>query len=173
MSSDQRQVVIGVASATGVSVAFIGLGYFYFPWTLPPLATIGERLAFTLQCDLFALLMLLFGIACVANQRFFSPEAIDGSRGRPGSSLDINRRYVQNTVEQLMLLFVGHLVLATLVSEAGLKIIPVLVVFFIVARLSFWIGYHHSPVSRAFGFAATFYPTLAVLLYDIYRLLRR
>ncbi len=36
-----------------------------------------------------------------------------------------------------------------------------------VARLAFWIGYHRSAPARAFGFAATFYPTVLATLWAL------
>ena len=39
-----------------------------------------------------------------------------------------------------------------------------------VARLAFWVGYHLSPPLRAFGFAASFYPTVLATLWSIWRL---
>lgn len=81
-----------------------------------------------------------------------------------GSSLDINKRYLQNTQEQVLLAFIAHLVLALVVPVSILNIIPVLVVLFAFARLCFWIGYHISPAARAFGFATTFQPTVGVYI---------
>jgi len=171
VTDNQRRVLVGMITAAVFSFAFIVLAYLYLPLKLSAMTSVGERLSFALRCDLLAVLMLLLGIGVVARQRFFSTDAIDGSFADRGSSLDINVRYVQNTTEQCLLLIVGHLVLATVVSEVGLKMIPILVALFVFARLCFWIGYHRSPISRAFGFAATFYPTVGVLLYDAYRVL--
>ena len=42
-------------------------------------------------------------------------------------------------------------------------------VAFAVARLAFWAGYHMAPPLRAFGFAATFYPTVLVALWALWR----
>ena len=37
-------------------------------------------------------------------------------------------------------------------------------IVFVAARLAFWIGYRIDPLYRAFGFAATFYLNLGLLL---------
>lgn len=41
---------------------------------------------------------------------------------------------------------------------------------FAVARVAFWVGYHMAPPLRAFGFAATFYPTVLAALWVLWRL---
>ena len=41
--------------------------------------------------------MLFFGIALVANQRFFSPGAISGDTSEADKAIIINVRYIQNT----------------------------------------------------------------------------
>ncbi len=167
--SQQRRIVIAMATATIFSACFIWLCYQFFPFQLPPLNSIAQRLAFTLHCDVFAGLMLLIGIGRVAGQRFFSPEAIDGSD--VGKSLTINLHYIQNTLEQTVLLVLAHLSLATVIPAHAMKIMPILVLLFVIARLCFWIGYHHNPISRAFGFAATFYPTAAVLVFVVIKII--
>jgi len=153
------------------SVAFISIGFFYIPIPVAPMQTMGDRIAFAIQWDCLAALMLLIGIGSVARQRLFLSSAIDGSSPPSGSSLDINIRYIQNTSEQCLLMVISHATLATVISEASLKIIPILVMLFVIARALFWVGYHRSPLSRAVGFAATFYPTIAVYIYCAYILL--
>ena len=60
-----------------------------------------------------------------------------------------------------MLLVLAHAGLALVLEPAALPAIPVLVALFLVGRAAFWAGYLRSPPTRAFGFAATFYPTVA------------
>ncbi|MEG4519195.1 MULTISPECIES: hypothetical protein [unclassified Microcoleus] len=42
---------------------------------------------------------------------------------------------------------------------------------FVLGRIAFWIGYLKEPIERAFGQGVTLYPTIAVLIYDAYRVL--
>ncbi len=49
----------------------------------------------------------------------------------------------------------------------GPGVVTCLGIGFAVARLAFWIGYHISPPLRAFGFAATFYPTIIALVWAL------
>ncbi len=87
-------------SAVLFILLYVPIGYNYFPLSIPVLPSAGARLAYAIKYDFFAGIMLLAGVVCVAQQRFFSPEAMDGSRPPEGSSLDINLRYLKNTLEQ-------------------------------------------------------------------------
>ena len=167
LRKQQLKVGKGAAAAAVLSVVFIAGGYYWFPFHLPELPTMGDRLAFTMRGELFAALILLAAIGTVGNQRALSAEAIDGSTVLTGS-IDINRRVLQNTLEQLMLALLSHLCLATFVSMAAIKIIPILITWWIFGRIAFWYGYHQSPLGRAFGFGATMYPTIAVIFFDVY-----
>ena len=171
MNEEQRSILVGMLAAALGSVAFVFIAFFYIPIPVAQLQTMGDRIAFALQWDCMAIVMLLIGVGSVARQRFFLSSAINGSAPPPGSSLDINIRYIQNTGEQCLLLVIGHVTLATVIGEASLKIVPVLAILFVIARTLFWAGYHRSPLSRAVGFAATFYPTVAVYIYCVYAIL--
>ena len=83
----------------------------------------------------------------------------------------MDRAYIQNTTEQLLLLLVAHAGLALVLPVESLSLIPLLVALFLVGRITFWAGYLRSAPARAFGFATTFYPTVAVLFYVAFRLL--
>ena len=123
-----------------------------------------------MRCDFWAGFALLAGVGRVAGERFFSNQ-IDGSVPAEGRSLQVNRSYIQNTAEQLLLLLVAHAGLAGVLPERSLTVIPVLVALFLVGRATFWAGYLRSAPARAFGFATTFYPTVAVFFYVGFRLL--
>jgi hypothetical protein len=53
---------------------------------------------------------------------------------------------------------------------AALAWIPALAMWFVVARMAFWIGYLIAPRFRAFGFAATVCPTAVVIAAVLIRL---
>jgi len=72
-----------------------------------------------------------------------------------------------NTVEQLALALciwplAGFLLGAGTVLVLGLG--------FAIARVFFWVGYHLSPPLRGFGFAASFYPTIAAAGWMLWQL---
>jgi len=170
-SSDQRQVGAGMAAGALGSAAVLYLGYRLMPPFVPVLMEPVDRLVYALPWLVPPTLTLVLGIALVASGRFFSVEAIDGAEPFEGSRLDINRRYVTNTSEQLLLFVVALLALSVQLDGTATRLIPLLSLWFSIARLAFLAGYHRNALARAFGFAATFYPTVAVLLYDALRLL--
>ncbi len=108
---------------------------------------------------------LALGIVAVAQQRFWSSRYADGSAPISGSSLDINRRYLTNTVEQTLLATVGTLALAVTAPPDYLSFVPALAMLFVLARICFWVGYLIHPYARAFGLVLTLAPTIAVYIY--------
>ena len=96
-------------------------------------------------------------IGAIAARRFFSADLMDGAAAVAGSGADIEERVLRNTIEQMVLAlliwpFIGF-------SLGGVSILA-LGIGMAVARLLFWVGYHTFLPLRAFGFAASFYPTL-------------
>lgn len=89
---------------------------------------------------------------------------------RPNSSLDINTRFVLNTVEQFILLLVGLSGMSLYVQVSEARTVPILAALFLMGRVLFWVGYHKNPYLRAFGFGLTFYPTVVVFMWLIVRI---
>ena len=103
----------------------------------------------------------------LAQRRFFDDAIIDGEAFSGAAAID--QRVLSNTVEQLVLAMAVWPAAAVLLGAEGPGVILVLGVAFAVARLAFWAGYHMAPPLRAFGFAATFYPTVLVALWALWR----
>jgi hypothetical protein len=106
-------------------------------------------------------------IGWIAAGRFFNDDRIDGAPPAFGSRADINQRVLTNTVEQMVLAlliwpFVSTVLGAVTVIVMGLAMGG--------ARLLFWVGAHLSPSLRAFGFAASFYPTVLAGIWSLWRL---
>ncbi len=141
---------MGAGALWGVGLVWIGTAYvnipiFSFTWIL--------ALSF-----LFPGLFLAAVIGRLAQRRFFDEATIDGEPLSGGAEID--QRVLQNTVEQLVLALALWPVTGHLLAVEGPGVVLMLGLGFAVARVAFWVGYHISPPLRAFGFAATFYPTL-------------
>jgi hypothetical protein len=168
LDREQRRVAAGMGLGLLATMAGLGFGPRWYPLPLPPLASLAERLAFALEADLFVLVWLVLAVARVANRRFFSAPDIGGSGFAPPSPrLAVDVAIVQNTAEQALLALGAHLALAAELGPAQMVLIPCLVALFCLGRVCFWLGYRHGAGSRAFGFAATFYPTVYAYLLAI------
>jgi hypothetical protein len=167
-----RQVLVAI----GMTVAAIVV---FFAWTgplHPHVNILGDdpatRLAFAAKWLLVPGFVLLAGVGVVSARRFFTADALDGTRTPQSNSLEINLRYNQNTLEQTMLVAIAWPLLALWLPAGQLGLIPVLAVLFGFGRAAFWIGYLIAPWARAFGFALTFYPTVAAFIWLAVRVLR-
>ena len=169
MSNDQKKVMAGMIAAVAFSAAFFVVAFRMTEIDLPVPngSDISWRLEYALKCEIFPALCLLAGVGRIANRRFLMPAAIGGA---VVPALEIDERYLQNTLEQFVLAFAAHLALAVMLPGSSLRAIALLAALFVIGRATFWLGYHHSGPARAFGFATTFYPTVGAYVYVIWRL---
>jgi len=136
------------------------------PGALPApanVATLDGRLAYALRWCAVAALPLFAMIAAIGNARAMS-EAIDPTLGLESKAMQVNGRVADNTLQQYVLFFSGALALAVSLSPGSMRVIGAAAIVFVVARLLFWIGYRINPLYRAFGFAATMYLNIGLLL---------
>ena len=161
----QRGVLKGIIfGATMTFVVIVG-AILARPMVLSPEATVGERLFFALWADAFIALWLGISIGMLARHRFFTPEDIDGGGLAPGSeTANILQATLQNTLEQTVLAVLVHLTWAVLMPASWMSAIPAAVVLFLCGRLLFVLGYRGGAVSRAVGFALTYYPSVLMLI---------
>jgi uncharacterized MAPEG superfamily protein len=165
----QRSVVLQLASGATASLVAVAGAYFYLPFSVPSPASPGDRVAFALRWDAVAALALVLGVLRIVRERFTSPERLDGSPPTPGERrFEIDRRYLQNTLEQFVLAVIAHAALAAQLTGDALRLVPILATWFLLARIAYLAGYHRDPLARGFGWAATWLPTLAILLCDVY-----
>ena len=155
--SKRAKIVIGMALAILWSAAIVG-----FPQTMkPPFMPLNTVM---IMAVLPGGLVMLVLIGRLAQRRFFDNAAIDGADFVPGSGAEIDQRVLTNTTEQLMLAIVLWPFVA--LTLGGLVVL-FMGVGFAIARVAFWLGYHLSPPLRAFGFGATFYPTVLATLWAV------
>lgn len=163
-ATQRRALMPGVLVALPLALA---AWFALYTW-LPPLAgmeSMGNRLAFALKCCCVAVLLCFFmGIEAVAHQRLNSA-AIDPLQGAESPRMKVDLRYLQHTLEQLLLFIPGLLGLALYCTDGRtMRAVAATTVVWIVARYVFWIGYHKAPRFRAPGLVGMLQSAL-VLLY--------
>jgi hypothetical protein len=135
-----------------------------FDFVSLPSDDLAHRLSFALRWMLLPGVCLLAGVI-VAGRRGFVPDAIDGTRTPASLSLEINLRYNQNTLEQVVLACIAWINLAITLPIEQLTLIPAMASLFAVGRGAFWIGYLLHPMSRAFGMVLTVLPTIGAYVW--------
>jgi hypothetical protein len=167
-SSDWRvqrrngMIVIAASLATSV-VLWFALIHF-----LPPLTGMGSagaRMLVALKCVVLATLFcLVAGVEAVAHERLQS-NAFDPLAGHETKRLRVNLRYLQNTLEQIVIFAVGLFGLALyLDSGESMRIVEATTIIWVLNRYAFWIGYHWSAAMRGLG-APSMALSLIMLLY--------
>src|SRR5580692_5021588 len=135
---------------------------------MPPLAgmdSLDARMVFTLKCCCAAVLFcLVTGVEAVAHERLTSP-AFDPLAGFETRRLRVNQRYLQNTVEQIIVFAASLFGLAAYSPDgSAMRAVVATTVVWIVARAAFWLGYHRSAALRGLG-APGMAISMFVLLY--------
>lgn len=128
------QIRRAAAQSSALCVVALATGYpmlsrlFSFPELM------ADRLAFALQTDVFVMFWILFGVGLVSRGRRHSPEDIGGAISGPASPrIAIMAAFLQNTLEQAVLIVGMHLALVTLLPRDALSLIVVSVALFAIA----------------------------------------
>lgn len=145
------------------AAAFFALAKLLWHW-VPAEWTLGDRIALVIKDAVIAIVPAVVAICIVAAQRL-DPSMFVGRTPKPNSAVDINNRFILNTVEQFILYFIGNAGLALYCPPEEARTLIILTALFLLGRVLFWVGYHYNPYVRAFGFGITFYPTVAVYLW--------
>jgi hypothetical protein len=167
MTRDQKIVAVGAASGVATMIAAVAGIYHLLPGN-PGLADVSSRLAYALQANAIAVVPLLLGIITIGNNRFLS-EAIDPTLRKEDVATQINSRVVENTMQQFVLFLVATTALSANLASAQMRIILAAAIVFVIARITFWIGYRIHPLYRAFGMAATVYLNLGLLGFALWK----
>jgi hypothetical protein len=166
----QRRSGAMIIGASAVVAAVLWLAIRWLGPTIPQMDTVADRLIFAFKCWCFAVLFCFAtGIDAVAHERLQSP-AFDPLIGYETKRLRVNLRYLQNTLEQLIVFTPGLFGLA-LYSDGGdgMRAVEATAVVWILFRFAFWIGYHRSATMRSLG-AAGVALSLILLIYVVARI---
>ena len=161
---ERKSGIAAIAISGAVSIAL----WFALMRFLPPLngmEDVGARMLVALKCVVAATLFaLVAGVEAVAHERLQSA-AFDPLAGHQTKRLQVNLRYLQNTLEQTVIFAAALFGLAAyMTSGEAMRAVPAVTVIWVVNRYAFWIGYHRSAAMRGLG-APSMAVSLVVLLY--------
>lgn len=162
MTRDQKIVAAGALSGIVSMLVAMWLLSTLMP-TPSGVETLAERLAYAARWLAFAALPLFAMVAAVGNARF-AGEAIDPTLGNEDRKIMVDGRVADNTTQQTLLFAAGLLGLAASLPPEWMGVVRAAALWFVVARIAFWIGYRIHPLYRGFGFASTAYLNLGLLL---------
>jgi len=166
----RKQLIVGAGAVP--AMAAVILAWFYAPQLFAfvnlPSDDIPHRLAFAAQWLIIPGMTLLAGVIGAARRGLYA-DAIEGTRTPTSWSLEVNLRYNQNTVEQVLLAAIAWAGLALALPHESLVAIPAMALLFGLGRLTFWIGYVLHPLARAFGMTMTGVPTIAAYVWLVAR----
>jgi hypothetical protein len=170
---DWRQERKSGMAAIAASVAISAILWLALWQLLPPLSgmdSLQARMLVALKCVALATLFcLVAGIEAVAHERLQS-NAFDPLQGHQTERLRVNLRYLQNTLEQLVVFAVGLFGLAAyLDSGSAMRMVVASTIVWVLNRFAFWIGYHRSAAMRGLG-APSMLIGLVMLLYVVARI---
>ena len=155
-----------IAIAVAMSVALLlWLAIAYLTSPLVDMESLSTRMLFTLKCwSLAVLFCLVLGVEAVAHERLASP-AFDPLSGFETRRLRVNQRYLQNTLEQIVVFAASLFGLAAYSPDgSAMRAVVATTVVWILARFAFWVGYHQSAAMRGLG-APGMALSMIVLLY--------
>jgi hypothetical protein len=166
----QRKSGMLVIFASAFVAVLLWLGVRYLSSPVANMDSVTAKLLFTFKCWCLAVLFCFAtGIDAVAHERLQSP-AFDPLLGYETKRMRVNLRYLQNTLEQLVIFTAGIFGLAIYSSGgAEMRAVEATTVVWILFRFAFWIGYHRSATMRSLG-AASIGLTLIVLVYVVARI---
>lgn len=161
----QRRVGIAGIAVASLFAAALWLGIDYSMPPLPGMDSLGARMLLTLKCCCVAVLFsLVTGVEAVAHERLTSP-AFDPLAGFETRRLRVNQRYLQNTVEQIIVFAASLFGLAAYCPDgSAMRAVVATTVVWSAARAAFWLGYHRSAALRGLG-APGMALSMIVLLY--------
>ncbi|KAJ4942763.1 hypothetical protein JOQ06_005277 [Pogonophryne albipinna] len=155
-------VLASLLCAAGILYAL----YFYVPIRAPDCPDIASRIVFTFCCCVVAaipiLLAMLTGAVCQFCTASFSLQETF-PRGRA-----LHQRFVTASLEQLLLYVLNLVVMAALLPQDQLKLVPILVAIFIFGRLVYWVSLNACSSWRGFGSGLTFFPLLAMVALNLF-----
>ncbi|XP_049911894.1 transmembrane protein 79-like [Epinephelus moara] len=155
-------VLASLLCAAGILYAL----YFYVPIKPPDCPDTASRIVFTFCCCVVAavpiLLAMLMGAACqFCTGSFGLQESFPRRRA-------VQQLFVTASLEQLLFYVLNLVVMAALLPQDQLKLVPILVAVFIFGRLVYWVSLNVCSSWRGFGSGLTVFPLLAMVAFNLF-----
>lgn len=165
LTADQRYIrkmaLLGLLTAAFVIVCAWWVSSVFYFQVHNDLSVRCNVYVWTLIISIVPMLVL---IARIANERFFG-KAIEGDHSDPIVEIDV--KVLNNTHEQFLLFAIASLGLVISLPMTKIVMPVILAIAFNIYRFFFWMGYHKTPIMRAYGFAATFYSNIFVFIFSV------
>ncbi|KAM9831504.1 uncharacterized protein ACB057_000241 [Neosynchiropus ocellatus] len=151
-------VLASLLCAAGITYGL----YFYVPVQPPDFPDLSGRMTFTLCCCLVAslpiLLAMMMGPVCQFCTASFSLQASPSKR----------QMFVKASLELLFLYVLNLLVMTSMLPREEMKLVPILVVMFIIGRVIYLLSLYDCSSWRGFGSGLTVFPLLAMVALNAY-----
>lgn len=133
---------------------------------VPNMAEPLARLIFAIKCwGMATLFCLILGIEAVAYERLGSSSLISALGDGESLRLRINQRYLQQTIEQMLVFVPGLLMLAIYCDTSEtMRLVEVATFMWMGARFVFWLNYHQDIQGGIPGMIGTLQNSI-ILLY--------
>uniref|UniRef100_UPI00358E0E6C transmembrane protein 79-like n=1 Tax=Myxine glutinosa TaxID=7769 RepID=UPI00358E0E6C len=134
------------------------------PFETPHLPGVLPRIVYALRCCFVAALPLAFGVVGCGLSRLCSWQR----KAERNSCSSATHTFVHDSAQQLLLFCINLLVFSSYAPSGALKLLPILAGIFVLARLIYWLTINSWYSS--FGFCLAFFPTLALMTFNLYSL---
>ncbi|KAJ7985474.1 hypothetical protein DPEC_G00352400 [Dallia pectoralis] len=167
VNRDALKVGVSVFTAALIFPMLVWGGYVFLPFDAPLLDSAPLRLVYTLRCSVFAVVPIVLGWLVLGVTRMRSREVKPLAQSESGQ-VGVHRRYVDDSVTLFLLYFLQLAVMAPYLSQAMVKLVPLLTIIFAVGRLIYWMAAAMGSSVRGFGFGLSFLPTVVMLVANLY-----
>jgi len=167
-AAQRRTIILGMAAAAPLALGLWVAAYRLLPGEAAARASADPfRFALGLTC-VAVLLCLVAGVEAVAHRRLYSA-AIDPLAGADPPAMKVDQRYLQQTLEQILVFAAGLFGLAAFAApETAVRAIAATGTVWILSRWAFWIGYRRAARFRAPGLVGMV-QSILVLLWVVWR----